>query len=63
MATATIDGKEYDLDTLSDAAKQQLASLQICDQKIRALQQEIGIVQTARNTFAAALNENLPKQD
>jgi len=33
MANITIDGKVYDLDTLPQEVKSQLAALQQCDQK------------------------------
>lgn len=57
----TIDGKEYALDNLNDAAKNQLMNLRVVDQKIAALQQETAIMQTARNSYAKVLAENLPK--
>uniref|UniRef100_A0A2A4YQT5 Uncharacterized protein n=1 Tax=OCS116 cluster bacterium TaxID=2030921 RepID=A0A2A4YQT5_9PROT len=55
-----IDGNDYDLDTLSDGAKNQLVNLQLVDQKIAALQQDIAIMQTARNAYANALVGDLP---
>ena len=58
----TIDGKEYDVDTLSDDAKGQLISLQVTDQKIAQLQQELAIFQTARAAYGRALTEALPKE-
>lgn len=60
MNNVTIDGKEYALESLSDEAKAQLASLHACDQKLAQLQQEIAIVQTARNAYAQALKSVLP---
>lgn len=56
----TIDGKEYPVEVLSDAAKAQLMSLQLVDRKITEAQQELAILQTARNTYANALKEALP---
>lgn len=61
MSNITIDGKEYALETLSEEAKNQLMSLQVCDQKLQSLQQELAIMQTARNAYANALKELLPK--
>ena len=55
----TIDGTEYDLETLSDAAKSQLTSLQLADQKMAQLQSELAMVQTARNAYAQALKAEL----
>ena len=59
--TITINDKEYILDELSDAAKAQLVSLQVTDQEIIRLEQQLRIVQTARNAYAQALNAELPK--
>lgn len=60
--TLTIDGIEYSLADLSDAAKQQLANLRVCDQEIQRLQQKLAIAQTARASYANALKVELPKQ-
>ena len=57
----TIDEKDYLLADMSDDAKAQLGSLNVTDQKIATLQQEIGIMQTARNAYANALAAALPK--
>ena len=59
----TIDEKEYLIEDLSDEAKAQLGSLNVVDQKIVTLQQEIGIMQTARNAYANALAAALPKKN
>jgi hypothetical protein len=61
MAKIKIDDKEYDLDTLSDAAKGQLTGLQITDAEIQGLNIKLAIAQTARNAYARALQEQLPK--
>jgi hypothetical protein len=57
----TIDGKDYLIDSLSDEAKNQLGGLNLVDRKIVDLQQEIAIMQTARNAYAQALAAALPK--
>ena len=62
MAKVTIDGKEYDTDTLSDEAKKQMMSIQICDQRIQMLQRELAITQTARIAYADALKAALPAE-
>ena len=59
----TIDEKDYLIADLSDDAKAQLSSLNVVDQKIISLQQEIGIMQTARNAYANALATALPKTE
>lgn len=59
--TLTIDGKEYALESLSEAAKAHLTNLRVVDQEIARLQQRQAIAQTARNTYAKALQAELPK--
>lgn len=61
MSKITIDGKEYELETLSAEAKAQLISLQVTDQEIQRLNIQMAIAQTARNAYAKALSELLPK--
>lgn len=60
--TVRIDGKDYELGALSAHAKDQLAGLQVADQKIAQLQQDMAIMQTARLAYARALAEALPKE-
>ena len=59
----TIDEKDYLIEDLSDDAKAQLGSLNVVDQKIATLNQEMGIMQTARNAYANALAAALPKKN
>jgi len=61
MSKITIDGKDYDLDALPEEAKKQILSLQVCDKKIQDTEQELAILQTARNAYALALKEQLPE--
>ena len=61
MANIKIDGKEYDIDTLPQEAKSQLAALQQCDQKIKSWNMNIALAQTARGAYAAELNLLLEK--
>ena len=61
MSTITIDDIAYAEDDLSNEAKAELGSMQICDQKIAALQTDLAIAQTARNAYANALKNLLPK--
>ena len=56
MANIKIDGKEYDIDSLPQEAKGQLAALQQCDQKINSWNMNIALAQTARGAYAAELN-------
>lgn len=55
----TIDGREFILDDLSDDAKEQLASMNIVDGKIADRQQQVAILQTARNAYGQALAKAL----
>lgn len=61
--TITIDGKDYALDDLTEAAKSQLTNLRIVDQEIARLQQQQAIAQTARNAYAQALQVELPSRN
>jgi hypothetical protein len=63
MPTITIDNKQYDTDALSDSAKAQLTSLQVTDAEIQRLNIQLAIAQTARNAYAKALGELLPKTE
>ena len=58
----TIDDKEYDLDKLSDDAKNQLVSLQYVDGKLQKLNAQAAVLQTARIAYAQALKDELPKE-
>lgn len=61
MADITIDGKQYDSETLSDAVKAQLSNLQFVDQEIARAQAQVAILQTARNVYAQTLKAELEK--
>jgi hypothetical protein len=57
-----IDGKTYDLDSLSEATKAQLVNVQTVDRKIAELQQELAIMQTARAAYARELSNALKNE-
>ena len=59
MATITIDDKEYDTETLSDDAKNQLQSINFVDQELARLNAQAAVLQTARIAYAKALNDAL----
>ena len=63
MPTITIDNTDYDLDSLSDTAKAQIANLQAVDRRIAGLQEELAIHQTARIAYANALQAELASLD
>lgn len=67
MAKVTIDGREYDLEALSDNARKQVMNLAAVDAEIRHLQVRLAIFQTARSAYSsglkAALEKDQPKTD
>lgn len=60
MPTIKIDDRDFDLDSLSPEAKQQLEMIVACENKLRELQRDTMITQTARNAYANALKSLLP---
>ena len=60
MTTIKIDDKEYDVATLSDEAKSQLASIQFVDSELARLQAKAAALQTARMAYSKALQAALP---
>ena len=63
LSTITIDGQQYDVNSLSDNAKAQIANLRVTDQEIQRLNQQLAIAQTARAAYARALESELPKTE
>jgi len=55
MATVTINGKEYNPETLSNEAKEKLMIAQFCDRKIVDLKADLIIAQIARNSVVEQL--------
>ena len=60
MPTIKIDNKEYDLDTLSDECKAQLASIQFVEQELARLQAQAAVLQTAKAAYLQGLQKSLP---
>jgi hypothetical protein len=60
MSQITIDNKQYELESLSDDAKAQLASIQFVDSELARLQAHAAAYQTARMAYAKALQAALP---
>ena len=60
MATVNIDNKEYDLETLSEDCKAQLASIQFVEQEFARLQAKAAALQTAKGAYLQALKASLP---
>ncbi|WP_439508698.1 DUF6447 family protein [Yoonia sp.] len=61
MPKITVDGTDYDTETLSVNGKAQLASLQFLEVQMQKLKNEIAVYQTARAGYAAALQNELAK--
>lgn len=61
MAKITIDEKEYETDDMSDGAKAQLQSIQFVDNELARVQLTAAALQTARNSYAQALQQELQK--
>ena len=59
MATITIDGKEYNTDTLSDAAKGHVLSLQFVQAELQRLKAQTAVYRTAEAGYAKALQQEL----
>jgi len=59
MATITIDGKEYDVDSLSEESKAQLVNLRYVDSELARLQAQAATLQTARIAYGRALKQTL----
>ena len=63
MATITIDETEYDSEKLSEDAMNQFNSIRLTDVRIQQLRMELGIAQTARNAYGAALQAALNNEE
>tara|TARA_R100000935_G_C2815400_1_gene157054 strand:- start:275 stop:484 length:210 start_codon:yes stop_codon:yes gene_type:complete len=59
--TIDIDGKSYEIEKLTDEAKNQLGNIQAVDAEIQRIDRQKAIAQTARNAYARALQEELAK--
>jgi len=59
--TLKFNDVEYKVDDLSDSAKGQLQGLQVAESKIKGLNAELALIQTARNAYAQALQAALPE--
>ncbi len=55
--TVTIDGMVYTLESLGQQGREQLRNVRVTDQEIQRLQDQLAMIQTARNTYARLLSE------
>ena len=63
MATLTINGKEYDLDVVSEKARAQVNSIQFIDSELQRLGAQQAVLNTARNAYLKDLLEELDSKD
>jgi hypothetical protein len=61
MTMIAIDGQQYNLDTLSPTAKEQLQSLQFVDNELTRISAQSAVLQTARVAYANALRQELAR--
>lgn len=59
MSTFTIDGVNYDLETLSPEAKEHIASIQFVDTEIARISAQAAALQTARIAYGNELKKHL----
>ena len=60
--TITIDDQAYDLDSLSQGAKQQLANLRVADREIARLQMQLAdLSRCPKRNFMRQVTQNLTK--
>jgi len=59
----TIDGTEYDLDNLSETARNQIINLRATEQEIARTQALLAMLQTARTTYTQVLKNELGEAD
>lgn len=60
--TITVDGTEYRYADLSESARQQIHNVSMVDREIARLKKLQALEQTARNAYAQALGEALPRE-
>ena len=61
MAKVTINNVDYDTESLPQEALSQLQSIQFVDAEITQLKARLAAMNTARNAYAAVLQELLPQ--
>lgn len=63
MSKITIDNKDYEIESLSEETRAQIASLQYVDAELIRLQAQLAAMQTARNAYATVLNGLLAEKN
>jgi ubiquinone/menaquinone biosynthesis C-methylase UbiE len=59
----TVDGVDYNVADLSDAAKQQIQNLQFVEAQLQQLNNEWAVADTARMGYSRALAQEAAKKD
>ena len=59
MAKVTIDGKEYDFDSLSDKSKAALSSLQFVQSELKRVSAQAAVLKTAETAYGNSLKQAL----
>ncbi|MGD9661210.1 MAG: hypothetical protein AB7U63_08050 [Porticoccaceae bacterium] len=57
----TIDGRQYNIGSLSDIAKSQVANLRYVDREIEQAKNHMAVLQAARQFYAGILSKELPQ--
>ncbi len=63
MPQVQINGKDYDVDSLSDDAKKNLASLQFVQAELKRLEAKVAVFKTSESAYGRALTQLLPESD
>tara|TARA_B100000214_G_C23820240_1_gene559289 strand:- start:96 stop:287 length:192 start_codon:yes stop_codon:yes gene_type:complete len=59
MATVTIDGNDYEYDSLSEKAKENLVSLQFVQNEIKRVEAQIAVFKTAESAYSRVLKSEI----
>lgn len=59
----TVDGVEYKIDDMSEAARTQVMNLRFVTDRIQQLSNELAVADTARMGYSAALKREVAKLD
>ncbi len=59
MATIHFDGKDYDVELMSDLAKAQLASIQFVDTELQRKANQTAVLHAARTAYFSSLKAEL----
>jgi Family of unknown function (DUF6447) len=61
MTVLKIDNREFEIEKLSEPARQHVQNINVVEEEIRRLNVQLAIYQTARSAYLAALRTSLPK--